>query len=209
MPAYSLAIFDFDGTLADSFPWFCTILNQIARRFGFREVAPDEIEGLRALGTREIVARLGVPAWKMPMIAMHMRRLSAENASKVDLFSGAAEMLGTLAAHGVKVAVVSSNGEALIRAQLGSAAAHVSCFNCGSSLWGKARKFKAVLRRLDIAPAAAIAIGDEIRDIEAARSAGIAAGAVTFGYNTADALRGHRPELVFDTYAELVNRLVA
>lgn len=27
---YRLAIFDFDGTLADSFPWFATVVNDVA-----------------------------------------------------------------------------------------------------------------------------------------------------------------------------------
>ena len=40
---YSLAIFDLDGTLVDSFPWFLTHLNGIADRFGFRRVGADEI----------------------------------------------------------------------------------------------------------------------------------------------------------------------
>ena len=36
---YSLAIFDLDGTLADSFPWFLRTINDVADRFGFRRVA--------------------------------------------------------------------------------------------------------------------------------------------------------------------------
>jgi phosphoglycolate phosphatase-like HAD superfamily hydrolase len=39
MPRYKLAIFDFDGTLADSFPWFIGAVNDAAARFGFRGVA--------------------------------------------------------------------------------------------------------------------------------------------------------------------------
>lgn len=88
MPGFSLAIFDYDGTLVDSFPWFCSVLNETARRFGFRQVALEEIDELRELGTREIVARLGIPMWKVPAVAMHMRKLSAENSS-VRPFPGA------------------------------------------------------------------------------------------------------------------------
>ena len=36
---YKLVIFDFDGTLADSFPWFAGVLNGVADRYGFRRVA--------------------------------------------------------------------------------------------------------------------------------------------------------------------------
>ncbi|QEL24450.1 HAD family hydrolase [Bosea sp. F3-2] len=207
MPPYSLAIFDFDGTLADSFPWFCSVLNQTARRFGFREVAPNEIDELRALGPREIIARLRVPMWKMPAIALHMRRLSADSRDAVALFPGVEAMLAALTARNITLAIVSSNGEDTIRRALGPAAAHVSHFDCEASLWGKSAKFRAVLKRLDIDRRRAIAIGDEVRDIEAARRAGVASGVVTFGYNTGVSLRARGPDLVFDDYAELVAEL--
>ena len=35
---YELAIFDFDGTLADSFPFLVSVFNQLAERHGFRTV---------------------------------------------------------------------------------------------------------------------------------------------------------------------------
>ena len=74
---YDLAIFDSDGTLVDSFPWFARVLNDVADRFGFRRTDAAEREALRACGSREILHRLGVPAWKLPMIAAHMRALKA------------------------------------------------------------------------------------------------------------------------------------
>ena len=48
MPCYRLAIFDFDGTLADSLPWFRGSFQGMIERFGLAPVAPDELEGLRA-----------------------------------------------------------------------------------------------------------------------------------------------------------------
>ena len=35
---YKLAIFDFDGTLADSFAWFLSVINEVADRYGFRRI---------------------------------------------------------------------------------------------------------------------------------------------------------------------------
>lgn len=209
MPAYSLAIFDYDGTLADSFPWFCSVLNQTARQFGFREVAEGEADELRELDSRQIIARLGVPLWRMPAIAMHMRKLSAEAGEVVALFPGAEQMLARLAANDVAIAVVSSNSEAVIRRTLGRASAHVSHFGCGASLWGKSAKFSAVVRQAGADRQRTIAIGDEIRDIDAARRAGITSGAVTFGYNTGASLRAREPDLIFDDYEQLLTKLMA
>ena len=47
VPTCALAIFDLDGTLADSFPWFVCVLNGVADQFRFRRVAEHEIGDLR------------------------------------------------------------------------------------------------------------------------------------------------------------------
>ena len=73
----ALVIFDLDGTLADSYPWFLRHVNDVADRFGFRRIADDDVEALRHAGSREILRRLDVPLWKVPAIARHMRRLKA------------------------------------------------------------------------------------------------------------------------------------
>ena len=79
-PPYALAAFDFDGTLADSFPWFAGVLNGVADRYGFRCTRPGEAEGLRGLEAGAILDHLGVARWKLPFIARHMRRLAARDA---------------------------------------------------------------------------------------------------------------------------------
>ena len=104
--------------------------------------------------------------------------------------------------------MVSSDAESNVRATLGGALAPlVAHYACGASLFGKARKFKAVLRRAGLRPEQAIWIGDEIRDLEAARTAGIAFGAVAWGYTRPDALRARAPDQMFDSLEDIGNRL--
>jgi len=205
----SLVIFDLDGTLVDSFPWFLRTINDVADRFGFRRVGDDEVEALRHAGTREILARLEVPLWKLPVIARHMRRLKSEQASGIAVFDGVDAMLRKLVGAGLRLALVSSDSEANARAKLGTAAALFSDFDCSASIFGKSAKFRRVLRRAAAAPTRTIAIGDEIRDIEAARAAGIACGAVTWGYAAPEALRARRPDLVFERMDDIARALIA
>jgi phosphoglycolate phosphatase len=47
-----LAIFDFDGTLADSFPLVIEMMNDVADRFSFRRVAEGELDELRLCDAR-------------------------------------------------------------------------------------------------------------------------------------------------------------
>ena len=200
---YALVIFDLDGTLADSFPWFLRNVNEVADRFGFRRVADRDVEMLRHASTRDILSYLEVPRWKLPFIARHMRRLKTEQAASIPLFAGVDSMLGALAARDTRIALVSSDTEANAREKLGPSAARFSDFDCSASIFGKAAKFRRVLKRAAVLPARAIAIGDETRDIEAARAVGIAFGAVTWGYAAPNALRARKPDLMFDQMEDI------
>ncbi|QQO11618.1 HAD-IA family hydrolase [Bradyrhizobium diazoefficiens] len=204
---YALAIFDLDGTLVDSFPWFLRTINDVADRFGFRRVADEDVEGLRHASTREILSGLEVPLWKLPAIARHARRLKGEAAAEISLFAGVETMLRTLAENDVQLALVTSDSEANARAKLGATAALFSHFDCAASLFGKPAKFRRVIARANVAPARAIAIGDEVRDIEAARAVGIACGAVCWGYAAPAALRAHAPDIVFERMDDIARTL--
>jgi phosphoglycolate phosphatase len=205
---YRLAIFDFDGTLADTFPWFVGVLNDVADRHGFRRVAADEVDELRGMNARAIMARLRVPLWKVPRIARHMRELAARDAEQMRLFPGVPAMLRRLADAGVTLAVVTSNAEANVRRALGTDGALVRHYRCGASVFGKGPKLRRVLADSRTPAGAAIAIGDEIRDCDAARSVGLAFGAVTWGFATGHALRALGPDVVFESPEQLADALV-
>lgn len=197
-PAFRLAVLDFDGTLADSFGWFCGVLNGVAERYGFRPVEPGEIEDLRGLPAGEIVRRLRVPRWKLPAIAAHMHALAARDIERIRLFPGVPRMLGDLAAGGMTLTILSSNTRANVVQVLGvENAARIDRFACGASLFGKARRLERLVARCGVAPAQVLCLGDELRDLDAARSVGCAFGAVAWGYTRAEALAAAGPDFLF------------
>jgi phosphoglycolate phosphatase len=207
MPKYKLAIFDLDGTLSDSFPWLRRVLNAVADKHRFKRVEADDVEMLRGKSSREIIRYLEVPMWRIPIIARDMRRLKSQSIDAIRLFSGVEPMLRELAQRGVTLAMVSSDAESNVRRALGSNAELISQFGCGASLFGKAAKFKRILKRTGIAAGHAIYVGDEIRDGEAARAAGIDFGAVSWGYTKAEALQEISPDLMFERVSD-ISRLV-
>jgi phosphoglycolate phosphatase len=206
--SHRLALFDFDGTLADSQDWFLGIFDQVADRFGYRRLAPGDRERLRGLDTKAILHDLGVPTWRLPMIAKHVRELAARDIDRIRLFPGAADMLAELKSGGVLAAVVSSNDEGNVRHVLGPAAVHVAHFACGASLFGKASKIRGVLKAMRADAGSAILVGDETRDAAAARDVGIDIGLVAWGYADPDFLRSLSPTMFFERMDEIAPALI-
>lgn len=200
---YRLLIFDFDGTLADTFPAFLRAFQEAIPRFGLPAVGPEELARLRGMEAKEIIRFLKLPLWKVPRVGKFVReRMAAE---PLRLFPGMEEILPTLATSGTTLAIVSSNSEANIRTVLGTKLAHLfNTFACGVSLFGKAARFRQVLKRTDLPAAETLTIGDELRDAKAAQAAGIAFGAVAWGYTEVTALQQSAPAAVFHTPADLL-----
>lgn len=200
---YRLLIFDFDGTLADTFPAFEVAIAEAIPKFGLRPVTAEETRQLRGMSAREVIRYLGLPMWKVPKVGRFVREVMA--AHPLRLFDGTETALRQIAAAGVKLAVVSSNSEENVRRGLGrDLAALFEVFDCGASIFGKAAKFRSVAKRTGIAPGDVLAIGDELRDADAAKLAKVAFGAVAWGYSDPQALQQAAPAEVFHTRADLL-----
>ncbi|MET0721906.1 MAG: HAD hydrolase-like protein [Tardiphaga sp.] len=207
MTRYRLAIFDFDGTLADSLDWFRASFQETIARFDLAPVSPEELEGMRGLSAREIMARLKVSMWQLPVIVSDMRKRKLAAASETSLFAGIPAMLADLQRVGIKTAIVSSDSEASVRQVLGPTASLITRFDCGAALFGKHWKFRRVARKLGAKPSETICIGDEIRDIEAADAAGMDSGAVAWGYALPAALQAAKPTHLFNSIEQIPHRL--
>jgi phosphoglycolate phosphatase len=205
---YRLAIFDFDGTLADSFPWVIGMMNDVADRFKFRRVADDEVESLRMCDAREIMRRLGIRRWKLPMIAHYVRSRMAADVEHIHLFPGTGEMLRELTEAGVKLAVVSANGETTIRKVLGEHAALFEAYAGGVSLFGKRSKLMRMSKLTGVPPHEILVIGDEIRDLDATRAARMTFGAVSWGSTRAAAMLERAPDYMFNTVPEIARAVL-
>lgn len=206
---YKLAIFDFDGTLADSFEWFCRAANQAAVHYGLRPVDPSELEQYRGLDAVHIVQKLGVPAWKVPLIARYMRRHMSQELDGIRLFPGIDDALRHLAQGGVRLGVVTSNARRNVERVLGpELASLIEYYACEASVFGKRPKLRAVLRRSRTAPEDAIYLGDELRDLHAAHAESIAFGAVTWGYTQPQVFAAFAPRRMFSAPRDIADLLL-
>ena len=205
---YKLIIFDFDGTLADTFPWFSSVINKAADKYKFKKVSENEHDLLRGLGAREIFKYLGIPLWKTPLIGRYMSALLSKDIHEISLFDGIEDLLRSLSTRNVTLAVLSTNSFANISAVLGSEnTALIDYFECGVSALGKRAKLRKILKKSRIPSSEAIFIGDEIRDCEAANKAGVAFGGVFWGYTRIDSLESCKPTDIFTSVDQISDKL--
>jgi phosphoglycolate phosphatase len=208
MPArarrYELVVFDLDGTLVDSFDFFVQAHNRLAPKHRLRPIAPHEAAAWRHCPPREIMALVGLARWRLPWVARDFVRLMRDTGGGLRLFPGTDQALRHLHAQGLRLAVVSSNSADNCRRLLGpELCQRMACIDGGASLFGKRTRLQRVLRRLHVPPHQAIYVGDQLTDADAARAAGLAFGAVSWGYGAPSALARARPDHTFDCPAAL------
>jgi len=205
---YKLIIFDFDGTLADTLPWFLNTLDHVAEKFNLPLIDKNRKEELRKLDARSFIQHLKIPLYRLPQIAKYMRNLMTKQIEQIKLFPGSEKLLRNLKAQGYKIAIVSTNSQVNIRKVMGEELIELNDhFAGGVSMFGKETKLKKVLKLSGVAKEEAIYIGDEIRDVQASQKIGLPVGAVAWGYNAADALAALTPTMMFNNLEEILEKV--
>jgi len=200
---YKVAIFDFDGTLADSFPFFLSILDELADKYHREHVSPEQLGELRKMTTPELLKFFHFPMWRLPFIGRNVNNQMSQNINQISLFEGMEALIQDLASLGMVLVVVSSNSYENVVRVLGENASLFTHFECGSALMGKKKRFKRVLEKLNVDPTEVISIGDEIRDLEASKKMDIAFGAVTWGFNDPEAFVSRDPDHIFYSVSDI------
>ncbi len=200
---YKVAIFDFDGTLADSFPFFLSILDELADKYHLERVSQDQLRELRKMSMPELLNYFHFPMWRLPFVGRNVNNQMSQNIGQITLFEGIEALIHNLASLGMVLVVVSSNSYENVIRVLGENAALFSHFECGSALFGKKKRFQRVLKKLKVDPADVISIGDEIRDMEASKKMDIAFGAVTWGFNDPEAFEARDPDHIFYSVSDI------
>lgn len=200
-------VFDFDGTLADTLEEARQIVNGLAPEYGFQQVSRELADSLRGSGVREAIDRLGIRARQLPKLHIEVRRRLRARIGDVSPFPGIAAALREMAEGGLDLGVLTSNSPENVEAFLTNTGLRelFGFVAGGSSLFGKARHLRRLLAdELSGHPSSGVVyVGDETRDIVAAKKAGLRCAAVTWGLNTATYLASASPDFLFHSPDEL------
>lgn len=203
-----LLIFDFDGTIGDTFADGFEILNKLAVEFGFRQLSREDIPKARDMRTRQLMKFLGIPTTKMSRIAHRGSQELTSRIQTVKPCEGVPEVLRELHRDGYLLGIVTSNTESNVQTFLRNHDLEIFDFiRCSSKLLGKAREIRIALKLQKMLPEDVLFVGDETRDVEAATKTHIRMAAVTWGYNSRTALEGLKPDFVFERPEEFLSFL--
>jgi phosphoglycolate phosphatase len=199
-----MLVFDFDGTLADTFQHTMRITNILSDEFKFKKVHDHEIEFLKGKTIHEIIKHLNVPILKIPSIVTKARSELHKQIDSIQPIEGLKEVLPQFKQAGLRLGILTTNSQENVEKFLEMHDLKIFDFIVSTSrVWGKNYGLTKLMNQERLAPANILYVGDETRDIEAAQKSGIRVVAVTWGYNSHNVLEKFQPDFIAHTPAEL------
>lgn len=179
-------IFDFDGTIADTFALTVREVNANAKKLGYKKV--KNVEQLRDKDALHVLNKeMGIPLWKIPYIVWKGKQIAKSKITKAKLFKGIKSSIKKLEKD-YFVAIITSNSKENVRIFFEKESFTVK--NVFSSImFRKELSLLKMFVKFKLKPSEIIYVGDEIRDVEACKKTKVKMIGVSWGYNTAESLK--------------------
>jgi len=185
-------LFDLDGTLLDSAPDLIAALNWLRFREGLPALDTAAMSRYVSHGAAGIL-NAGMPPASADQFAqwktLFLDRYAAVGYCESHLYQGIPEFLQALDQRGMPWGIVTNKMESLTRPILESAGLlnRAAAVVCGDTLSRNKPDPAPVLfacEQLAVDPATVIFAGDDVRDLQAGKSAGCMTAAVLYGYGS-------------------------
>jgi phosphoglycolate phosphatase len=200
-------ILDFDGTIADTLELAIGIYNRIAPEYNCSPVGEAERELFRTKRPQELLKTYGISRLKMLTLLLRIRKELSRHVPEIKPVAGIEEALREISGAGYRLGILTSNSVENVRKflEINSLSGLFDFVDSGRSLFGKDRVIRKLLNHEQIPSDRVVYIGDETRDIEASRAAGIPVIAVSWGLNRRDLLASLSPDQIADKPEELLH----
>lgn len=202
-------IFDFDGTLADTFHTIWKVSSRLSVEFRFKIPSWEESEELKNLNTWQLIQYSQIHLCKLPSFFRKLKDELNKEMERVGLFAGVREMILELKERGYQLGIITSNSSENVKIVMENYQLQESFSFVYSEkiVWGKHRVIKHWLKESQTESDHVIYVGDERRDILAARRANIKMIAVTWGFNTKEILMAENPDGLIDSPQQLMGMI--
>ena len=193
-------IFDFDGTIADTLDCVVHIVNANSENFGYKKVTKEDIPYLQGKKPREILSHLGISIFKLPS---WIKKIHSDINKEIMNLKPTVEILPVLSKLKEKsqfqIGILTSNTQDNVRIFLEKN--NINFFDfiyTGKSVFGKSHIINKILKQKKIEKTDVFYVCDEVRDIDAAKKSKIKTIAVTWGYNSKEALQNEQPDFLIN-----------
>ena len=202
-------VFDFDGTIADTFELGIDTYNMIAPEYDCQPAGSEERELFRSKRPQELLKIFGISKLKLLALTLRIRKEMIRHVPDMKLFNGLETALRNIREAGFGMGILTSNSVENVRKflQLNNLTSLFDFIYSGRSIFGKEKVIRKMLIREQLTATDVIYVGDETRDIEACRGAGIPVIAVSWGMNRRELLLSMSPDLIVDEPGELTKHI--
>ena len=203
------AILDFDGTIADTLEMALGVYNRISSEYGLMPIDHANRELFRTSMPQELMKTFGISKLKMLTLTLRIRKEMTRHLPEMLPFAGIDAALKEIRNTGCRLGILTSNSVENVRKFLAvnNMASLFDFVYSGRSFLGKEKVIRKVLIHEQIPAGRVVYVGDETRDIEASRAAGIPVIAVSWGLNRRELLASLLPDHIADRPEELPDRV--
>lgn len=204
--AIKAILFDFDGTIADTQDAFLEIVNELADEFGYSPVDHVQLERLKNLSSLDVIKESAIPTLKIPFIIKRVKKELGKKISHLEPYQSINHALLTLKARGYLIGIVTSNLKENVLAFLekNDLDKIFDFIHSGTTLFGKNKIINRVIKDNKLKAEEVIYVGDETRDINAAKQSKIKMISVGWGFNSPQILSQHQPDFLVHHPSELL-----
>lgn len=205
MAKQATIIFDFDGTLANSVDLIFNLYNGHAEQFGYLPVHKSEIPKLRRMGYKKAMKLKNIRYRTVPRIILTLSRKMRARMNEVKPYDGIIDTLHALQQQGFSIGVLTTNQTPLVKEFFITHGFPSFDFVVSEkTMFGKEKALKKIIRRFDLSPEQVLYVGDEPRDVQASRKAGIQVIGVSWGLGGEEGFEAATPDAVVKTPKELL-----
>ncbi len=199
-------VFDFDGTIADTLDLALKLYNKVAHEYNCKPVSEADREKISSGKPQELLKAYGVTNIKLFTLMLRIRKELSKHIPETELIKEIGTSLYEIKNAGYRLGILTSNSGDNVRMFLerNSLSGIIDFIYSGKSLFGKDKVIRRMLDRENLTRQNIIYVGDETRDIEASKKAGIPVIAVSWGLSRRDILASMLADQIADEPKELL-----